>query len=169
VRITAGILLMASFVLITFGLLVRYAGGWGVPYFTFTTDRGSVCTNDFTGYTCDQLTLADIEFYGDVNLPDNTVVVDGVYRATHDYALDALLQVPRRSADAALRGLHEAYGRCIPDQPPPLETADLRASCVLANDVAATRASEVDRRLYIVGTGLRKDRVQVISLSIKSR
>ena len=34
-------------------VVTRYAGGWGVPYFSFTSERGSRCTNDFAGYTCD--------------------------------------------------------------------------------------------------------------------
>ncbi len=47
-------------------MVTRYAGGWGVPYFSFTSERGSRCTNDFAGYTCDPVTLADVEFFGDV-------------------------------------------------------------------------------------------------------
>ena len=96
IRISIGILLMAGFVLILFGLITRYAGGWGVPYFSFTSDRGSPCTNKLTGYICDPLTLADVEFYGDVDLPADTKVISGRYRSTHDYKLEARLEVPRR-------------------------------------------------------------------------
>ena len=60
-RISIGILLMTGFVMILFGLITRYAGTWGVPYFSFTSDRGSPCTNRLTGYTCDPLTLADVQ------------------------------------------------------------------------------------------------------------
>ena len=74
-RIIVGVMLMAAFVLITFGLITRYAGGWGVPFFSFTSERGSTCTNNFTGYTCDPLTLADVEFYSEVDLPGDTRVV----------------------------------------------------------------------------------------------
>ena len=79
--------------------MTRYAGAWGVPYFTFTSERGSTCTNNFTGYTCEPLTLAEVEFYGDLDLPDDTRVISGNYNATHDYRLEAslrMLPAPRR-------------------------------------------------------------------------
>ena len=92
-----------------------------MPYFTFTTERGSTCKNDFTGYTCSPLTLAEVEFLGEIELPDDTSVISGSYRSTHDYQLKAVLDVPAASAPAALKRLNEAYGPCVPDQPPPLE------------------------------------------------
>src|SRR6187549_3778376 len=93
-RILIGIVLMGLFVTASLFVVTRYAGGWGVPYFSFTSERGSHCTNDFAGYTCDPVTLADVEFFGDVNLPDDSRIVSGTYRATHDYRLDAVLEVP---------------------------------------------------------------------------
>ncbi len=97
-RISIGLLLMTGFVLILFGLVTRYAGGWGVPYFSFTSERGSPCTNKLTGYVCDPLTLADVQFYSDAELPDDTKVISGTYVATHDYVLQARLEVPKASA-----------------------------------------------------------------------
>ncbi len=44
---------MGLFVTASLYVVTRYAGGWGVPYFSFTSERGSHCTNDFAGYTCD--------------------------------------------------------------------------------------------------------------------
>ena len=51
-RILGGVALMAGFVLVLLAILTRFAGAWGVPYFTFTSERGSQCTNNFTGYVC---------------------------------------------------------------------------------------------------------------------
>ncbi len=164
----AGILLMIAFVSISLGLLLLYAGRWGVPFFSFTTDRGSACTNNVTGYTCDQLTLADVEFYGEVDLPDDTVVVEGVYRSTHDFTLDAELEVPSPSAGAALTKLNEAYGPCRENHPLPLSNG-LSGACVMANDDAVTTADDVGSRLFTVGTGVRKDGVRLVTLSIRSR
>ena len=76
---------MLGSVAVTLAILTQYAGAWGVPYFTFRTDRGSMCKNDLTGYTCSPMTLADVEYFGDVDLPDNSSVVSGTYRSTHDY------------------------------------------------------------------------------------
>ena len=75
----AGIGMMVGFILIAFAVLFHFAGGWGVPYFHFTSDRGSTCTNTFTGYDCSPITLAEVEFYADHHLPHDTKVVKGVY------------------------------------------------------------------------------------------
>ena len=77
--IIVGVMLMAAFVMITFGLVTRYAGSWGVPFFSYTSERGSTCTNTMTGYTCDPLTLTDVEFYSDLDLPNDTRVISGNY------------------------------------------------------------------------------------------
>jgi hypothetical protein len=168
-RVVTGILLMAAFVMVCWALIARYAGGWGVPYFSFSTERGSPCTNDLTGYTCHQLTLADLEFYGDVELPPGTRVVSSTYRSTHDYKLDAQLQIPAATAAAGLKGLQDSFGACQPGHLPPMSTTGLYGVCVMANDDAVTSAAETSSRLYTVGTGLRRDGVRVVTLSVKSR
>jgi hypothetical protein len=161
--------MMACFVLITLAILTHYAGAWGVPYFTFTSERGSTCTNNFTGYVCSPLTLAEVEFYADIDLPADTEVISGTYQSTHDYHLDALLEVPAASAAAALKSLSTAFGKCLPNQPSPLNTTGLAQVCVMANLDAFTEAGEPSSRLYVVGTGLRKNGNRPIALSIKSR
>jgi hypothetical protein len=169
-RVVAGTLLMAAFVLVAFAVITQYAGSWGVPYFSFTSERGSPCKNKLTGFSCSPLTLADLEFYGDVDLPDDSKVISGTYAATHDYELDARVEVPARSAKAALAALKEAYGECVPDRPSPLDIKGLRQVCVITNDDAiATRSGEPSSRLYVVGTGLRKDGTRPIALTMKSR
>jgi hypothetical protein len=168
-RIIAGLLLMAGVMGIAFGLIVQYAGAWGVPYFSFTSDRGSPCKNTFAGYVCEPLTLADVEFFGDVDLPADTRVSSGVYRATHDYQLDARLRVSKASAGAGLRALNAAFGSCLTGRPSPLDSRGLTELCVMANDDAVTTSSEIDSRLYVVGTGTRRDGSRDIALAIKSR
>ncbi len=167
--IIVGVMLMAAFCLITFGLVTRYAGGWGVPFFSFTSERGSTCTNTFTGYTCDPLTLGDVEFYSDLNLPNDTRVASGNYTATHDYRLQASLRMTPRSQAAGLRALQQELGDCQPDHPPPIDTTGLADFCVLTNDNAVTQSAEPPSRLYVVGTGVAKNGVRVVSLTIRSR
>jgi hypothetical protein len=170
VRVIVGMLLMAAFVLAALSLVTQYAGGWGVPYFSFTSERGSPCKNQLTGFTCSPLTLADLEFYGDVDLPDDSMMISGRYTATHDYQLDAAVDVPARSAKAALAALKEAYGDCVPGHPSPLNPKGLRQVCVVSNDDAIVdRTSEPSSRLYVVGTGVRKDGSRPIILTVKSR
>lgn len=170
IRVSVGILLMAAFVLILFGILTRYAGVWGVPYFSFTSERGSPCVNKLTGYVCEPLTLADLQFYGDVTLPPDTRVIRGTYTATHDYVLQARVEVSKPSAAAAMAALAEEFGRCVPGHPAPMGTTQLTSICVLANDDAVTRQGEPPSRLYVIGTGIRADDgVRVIDLTIRSR
>jgi hypothetical protein len=161
---------MAAFVLVALAIVLQYAGSWGVPYFSFTSERGSPCRNNLSGYTCSPLTLADLEFYGDVDLPDNSMMISGTYKATHDYQLDATIDAPKASAKAALAGLKEAYGECQPGHPGPLSTKSFRDICVLTNDdVVSAPGSEPSSRLYLVGTGLHKDGSRRIVLTMKSR
>lgn len=167
-RVIAGSLLMVGVLAMAFGLVLQYAGSWGVPYFSFVTDRGSPCKNNLTGYTCEPLTLGDVEFFGDLDLPADTRVTSGTYHATHDYTLDARLRVTRKSSRAALAALNEAFGGCLPDHPSPLDRRGLTALCVMANDDTVT-SGEVESRLYVVGTGVRRDGSRDIALSIKSR
>lgn len=160
--------MMAGFVLITFAILTRYAGPWGVPYFSFTSERGSTCTNNFTGYVCEPTTLAEVEFYADLDLPDDTRVVSGTYRSTHDYELDALLEVPASGAPAALKSLNEAFGPCL-NYPSPLNVRGVSQLCTMATVDAFTESGEPASRLYVVGTGVREDGSRPISMTIRSR
>ena len=169
-RISIGLLIMTGFVMILFGLITRYAGSWGVPYFDFTSERGSPCTNKLTGYVCEPLTLADVQFYSDARLPADTKVISGTYTATHDYTLHARLEVPKASAGAAMKALAEEFGSCVKGHPVPVETTQLTAVCVLANDDAVTREGEPPSRLYVIGTGIRADDgTRVVDMSIRSR
>ena len=162
-------MLMTGFVLGSTSLVLRYAGGWGVPYFSFTSERGSPCTNTFSGYVCEPPTLADVEFFGELDLPDGTTVLSGRYQSTHDYRLDARLVVPAPSAAAAMAVLTENFGRCLRDHTAPIDTARLKKVCVMSNDDVIVRSGEPDSRYYTVATGLGRDGTRTIGLAIKSR
>jgi hypothetical protein len=168
-RVIVGVMLMAAFFLITFGLLTRYAGSWGVPYFSYTSDRGSTCTNSFTGYTCEPLTLADVEFYLGTDLPNDTRVDAAAYTATHDYTLTANLRMTARSQAAGLKALQSEYGSCQPDHPSPIPTTGLSQFCVLSNDSGVTRSGEPPSSLYVIGTGVAKNGTRVVSVTLRSR
>jgi acyl CoA:acetate/3-ketoacid CoA transferase alpha subunit len=168
-HVLGGIVLMLGFVAGTLAILTQYAGAWGVPYFTFRTDRGSTCKNDLTGYTCSPMTLADIEYFGDVDLPDDSAVISGTYRSTHDYEMEAIIEVPLDSADHALTSLNQAFGNCISELPSPLTAKGIHSTCVMANDDVFTESEEPSSRLYLIGTGVRQDGTRVIGLVIKSR
>ena len=168
-RVIVGVMLMAAFFLITFGLITRYAGSWGVPFFSYTSERGSNCTNTMTGYTCEPLTLGDVEYYLGVNLPNDTRVVSGSYTATHDYTLATSLRLTAKSQAAGLKVLQEEFGGCQPDHPAPISTAGLTQFCVLANDNGATRTGEPPGSLYVIGTGVAKNGTRVVAVTLRSR
>jgi hypothetical protein len=168
-RVLAGTMLMLGSVAVALVILTRYAGAWGVPYFSFTTDRGSTCKNDLAGYTCSPMTLADVEYFGYVDLPDDSSVVHGTYRATHDYQMEAIIEVPSAAAARALTDLRDAFGECIPEHPSPLSTKGMGQTCVMANDDIFSESDEPSSRLYLIGTGVRKDGTRVIGMVIRSR
>src|SRR6188472_3598731 len=154
-RVLAGIALMLGSVAVALAILVQYAGGWGVPYFSFTTDRGSTCKNGLAGYTCSSVTLAEVEHVGNVDLPDDSSVVTGTYRSTYDYQMEAIVDVPSTEADQALASLNQAFGSCIDELPSPVSTKGMHHNCVMANADALDESDEPSSRLYIIGTGVR--------------
>jgi hypothetical protein len=168
VRVLIGIGAMALFIGIAFAIVVRYAGAWGVPYFSFTSDRGSHCKNTLTGYVCTPLTLADVEYWAEIDLPQSAVVKDGKYTATHDYQLTASLVVPAADAEVTMKALHESFGKCG-SHAAPLDTAGLKAVCVMANDDAVTESEQASSRLWAVGTGTTGEGNLIVGISIKSR
>lgn len=154
-----------------FVILSRYAGGWGVPYFTFVTDRGTTCTNDFTGYHCDNLTRADIEWWGDVQLPAKTKLIRSHYKSTSDFTLDALVEIPVAEQKHTLVVLAKNFGGCQPDHPTRMDTAGLTKVCVRANDATESMDSSkpLSDTLYEVTTGYRKNGALLLNIHEESR
>ena len=168
-RVLLGSAAMLVFVVVLLVVLAQRAGEWGVPYFSFTSEHGSPCTNDFTGYTCTPLTLADVEFFGDLDLPDDTVVLSASYRSTHDYRLDAQLAIPAGSAAPALSQLREAFGPCRKGVRTPLDTTGLNRTCAMASADGTDETGLPASRLHSVGTGLREDGTRLVGLAVRSR
>ena len=162
-------MLMLGSVVVALAILTQYAGSWGVPYFSFTTDRGSTCKNGLAGYTCASMTLADVEYIANVDLPDDSSVVAGTYRSTYDYQMEAVIDVPSASATQALVSLNQAFGECIKELPSPMSTEGMRHNCVMANADAVDESDEPSTRLYMIGTGVRNDGTRVIGMVIRSR
>lgn len=160
---------MLAFVVIALALITMNAGRWGVPYFSFKTERGSTCENNFSGYICESLVLADVEFWGDLDLPDTTIVEKSRYVSTHDYQLEARLLFPAAVAADGLAGLKEGYGDCLPGHPAPLDTAQLKDVCILANDDAIVGSEAAGSRIYVIGSGVRANGDRIVQLSVKSR
>jgi len=162
-------MLMLGSVAVALAILTQYAGAWGVPYFSFTTDRGSTCKNGLAGYTCSGMTLADVEYIGNVDLPDDSSVVASNYHSTHDYEMQAIIEVPSVSADQALASLNQAYGNCLEDLPSPVSTKGMHQNCVMANADALEESDEPSSRMYMIGTGVRNDGTRVIGMVLRSR
>lgn len=162
---------MVGSVAVLLAVLTRFAGAWGVPYFSFTSDRGSGCVNTWTGFSCDRLSLAEVEWRADVDLPASTQVLSGRYVSTHDYTIDATLRTPKADAAAALEALQGSFGKCLDDRPAPTGAGGLKSLCVLADDLSDADSDDPGKssRLYTVGTGLDRNGDRVTVLSVRSR
>lgn len=162
---------MIVLVAIPLVILSRYAGGWGVPYFSFQTDRGSSCTNDIAGYHCDDVTVEDIRWWGDIDLPSSTTVVSSQYQATHDFTLDAVVEVPKKNAAKTLAGIDKTFGGCQDGHPTQLDTKGLAKVCTRANDATTSSesAAQFADTIYEVTTGSRKDGTLVVGIHEESR
>ena len=76
----------------------------------------------------------------------------GTYRSTHDYQMEAIIEVPLDSADQALTSLNQTFGNCISELPSPLNTEGNPHTCVMANDDVFSESEEPSSRLYLIGT-----------------
>ena len=94
-----------------------------MPYFSFTSERGSTCTNNFTGYTCTPLTLAEVEYYGEFDLPDDTTVISGTLPLDPRLPAGGRARGAPRLGAAALKSLNEQLRPLCEGQPSPLDTA----------------------------------------------
>lgn len=152
-------------------IVFHYAGSWGVPFFSFTTDRGGKCTNTITGYTCDQLTPADISWWGDVDLPQHTNVVSGHYESTDKSRLDAVVVVPKSEAKSTYKKLRKTFGSCGRKRPSNIDASKLKHRCIMAHPESEPRADHGpgSDRTYVISTGLRHDGDRVIGIKEKSR
>jgi hypothetical protein len=170
-RILIGIGVMIILAALPFLILSRYAGDWGVPYFSWTTVRGSVCTNDIAGYHCDDLTVADINWYGDLDLPSSSTVLSAHYKSTHDFELEAIVEVPESDAKDTVAGLDDTFGGCVDNHPTRLDTDGLDGVCVRANDASDSTESDAPLAdtLYEVTTGAQKDGTLMVTVYEKSR
>jgi hypothetical protein len=83
--------------------------------------------------------------------------------------MEAIIEVPAASANQALASLNHAFGDCIKELPSPMSTKGIRDNCVMANADAVGESDEPSSRLYMIGTGVRKDGTRVIGMVIKSR
>lgn len=154
----------------TLGILfvVSRAGEWGIPYFSFTTENDSECRNNLAGYSCDTLTLGDLEFYTSLDLPDSTRVLAASYSETHDYQISAHIEVPEDAVESVTATLTEAYGKCIKGHYSPLDLSELKSACVRSNDMVTT-SGEASGELFVVASGIREDGTLEARLEIKSR
>lgn len=165
-RILVGIVCMALFVAVAWLVLSRFAGGWGVPYFSFTTANGSACTNTWTGYRCDTVTPADLQLYTGA-LPAGTTITSARLSVTHEYSLDAVLTTDAKHAAATGKALQSQYGRCGPG-PIPSQLAKAKSVCRMSSDVGGS-TTRPSARIYAVTTGIVGGGKRLTVVHIESR
>jgi len=170
VRVLIGIGLMLALVAGGLGILGSQAGDWGVPYFSFTTENGTTCTNTWIGHTCDDVTLADFEQWADLQVPEGTTLLSASYTKTNaDFEVVAELRTDPEHAKEFGELLKEKYGKCQDAGYRPEELADHDEVC-LVNSVLArgTQDAPLTRR-WLLSTGVAKDGTRLTLLTFASR
>lgn len=169
-RILVGFCVMVLVMLIAWLVVAANAGRWGVPMFSFTNERGSQCRNDFLGHSCSKMTLEDISYRAEVQLPSDTKVLLGTWRQTHDFELTARLVFPKETAKTGYETLQKKFGECRKDQPSPLATVpDLTALCVMSNEFTRMEGGQPPDRLWQISSATQADGSTLIHMAIRSR
>ncbi|MFW6599872.1 hypothetical protein ACQBAU_10925 [Propionibacteriaceae bacterium Y2011] len=168
-RVLIGLSVMLLLVGSGFLVLSMKAGEWGVPYFEFETAGGSTCTNQWAGYTCEELSDSDFEEYSGFTLPAGTTLEKVSYTRTHDYSLHAELRTTKEKAAEALQKVTEAYGECQPTGAPPQELAGYTELCLVNSEYQrGTQTTPLAQR-WFVASGLAPDGSRLTVLEISSR
>lgn len=168
-RVLIGTALMLLVVLVALGILMLNAGRWGVPYFSFTTDRGSRCTNTWTGYHCENITVADYNRWSDFALPDGTMLMKSSYtKDNNDFTIEAQLRTDAAHAEAVGLALVARYGACHSDGVRPIELVGYDQICLINSDhQRGTQTSSLSRK-WVIATGVAKDGSRLTVLSFGS-
>ncbi|MDN5725081.1 MAG: hypothetical protein L0G99_03990 [Propionibacteriales bacterium] len=171
-RVLIGVLLMALVVGGCLLYLTRRAGEWGIPYFSFTTPGGSTCTNQWAGYTCEDVTDADFAEWAKLALPERTRLVEAKYTRTHNYQLRAVLRTEADPAvvDAAWRKIAQRFGRCQDIGVPPMEFVDYTDVCLINSRLGPPETSGVPAgENWTVSTAIAPDGTRLTIIDLASR
>lgn len=169
-RTAIGVGIMVSLLAAVIIVLGINAGRWGVPMFGFTNEHGSKCRNDWLGYHCSELTLADVDRHLRVDLPEGARLVSGTWRQTHDYELIARLIYPAAVAREGWERLTEEYGECRDQIPSPLhQEPDLTGLCVMSNEGSLGLSTEPSAQIWRIATATLPDGDTVVDIHIRSR
>ncbi|WP_141211153.1 hypothetical protein [Enemella dayhoffiae] len=170
-RILIGFCTMVLVMVIAWLIVWTNAGRWGVPMFSFTNEHGSKCRNDFIGRSCSPMTLEDIRFRSQVEIPDGTKVLLSSWKETHDFELTARLVYPGGEAKGAgWIALSKKFGECRQNAPSPLSTVpDLDGLCVMSNETVRTEGGQPTDRIWQISTANQKDGTMLVHMDIKSR
>lgn len=152
---------------IVFLILIVNAGRWGVPMFSFTNEYGSRCKNNWVGFTCSPMTLADVEARIGTQLPPQARVVSGTWTQTHDYQLDARLILPKDARETGLNQLKAVFGDCK-HFPGALKATEYADQCVMSNE-GLTVDGNPTPRIWTVSTGIGTDGNTAVQISVRSR
>jgi|GEM_PF-1149021 len=169
-RVLVGIAAMTLVIVAALMILTVNAGRWGVPYFSFTTDRGTQCTNTWGGYRCTNLTVADYNHWSDFALPDGTQLVKSSYTKNNaDFQIDAQLRTDAQHAEAVGKALLSRYGACQKSGARPVELVGYTDVCLVNSDLTrGTQSSSLSRK-WMVATGVAPDGSRLTVLSFGSR
>lgn len=170
VRVLIGMAAMLLAVCVALGVLMLNAGRWGVPYFSFTTERGSHCTNTWSGYHCENITVADYNRWSDFALPAGTVLMKSSYTKDNgDFEIAAQLRTEAQHADAVGKALLARYGACQASGVRPVELVGYDKVCLVNSDLNRGTQSGSLSRKWVLATGVAPDGSRLTVLTFGSR
>lgn len=170
VRVLIGITLMLALVAGGLAYLGSKAGQWGVPYFSFTTEHDTECTNTWIGHTCEDVTVADFEKWTDLQVPEGTTLLSATYtKRNADFEVVAELRTDAEHAKKFGQALTKKYGKCQDAGFRPAKLEGHKSICLVNSALErGTQDAPLTRR-WLLSTGIAEDGSRLTLLTFASR
>lgn len=168
-RVLIGVVAMAAVVALAGALLWRQAPEWGIPYASFTNERGSECENTWSGFRCDPMTLTDLDVRTGITFPEGTEIDRAVYTETHNFAVQARVIIPRGEGKQIEKQLRAEFGPCQDVGRNPL-TSEASRRCLRSSDGVRGDGGELPPNVWQVASAVPDDLAKlVVDVDLRSR
>ncbi len=166
-RILIGIVVMGLFTAAALGFVLKRAGDWGIPYFSYTAPGGTICTNTIDGHNCPYVTKDDFQRWSNLDVPEGTMLLRASYASDLlSSTMSATLRTDADQAEDFLALLTETFGDCQPGGVEPAELDGFDELCI-ANSARARGTQGVSfTRSWSFATGLNEDGLRVTVLTV---
>lgn len=142
-RVTIGVVVIVALIAILIAVVLRTAGSWGVPGFSFTNEYGSRCKNNITGHVCSPMTEEHIQALVKTEIPEGAEMISSTYTQSGSWSMMARYRLPEEVAADAVPELKKTFGGCASSAPSTLKIEpNLSKFCVMTSDNAPDDAPD---------------------------